>query len=74
MIHKQNGGLGYAKDSGLEKCSGEFVMVMDSDDYLNEDSVEVLYYRMISDGSDIAVGKHIDVYEEGRTDGGYCSW
>lgn len=33
VINKDNQGLGSARNSGLEKASGEFVMFMDGDDY-----------------------------------------
>lgn len=73
VIHKQNGGLGYARNSGFEKSSGEFIMFVDSDDYLSEDAVEVLYDRITAGGSDLAVGKHTDIYEDGSTNSTYCS-
>ena len=64
VIHKENEGLGYARNSGLDICSGEYIMFVDSDDYLNENAVRILLDRMLQDGSDLAVGKHIDVYED----------
>ena len=74
VIHKENAGLGYARNSGIEVCSGEFVMFMDSDDYLDDDAVQVLYQRIITDNSDIAIGKHVDVYEDGSTNGRFCGF
>ena len=73
VIHKQNEGLGCARNSGLEICSGEFIMFVDSDDSLSGDAVQVLYDRMTADGSDMAMGKHTDLYPDGHTDGRYCS-
>lgn len=34
VIHKQNGGLSSARNSGFETCSGEWVCFIDSDDWL----------------------------------------
>ncbi|WP_286150954.1 glycosyltransferase family 2 protein [Bacteroides acidifaciens] len=42
VIHKKNGGLGYARNSGLDIAKGEYVMFVDSDDYLIETAVETL--------------------------------
>ena len=74
VIHKENAGLGYARNSGLDICTGEYVMFVDSDDYLSENAVQILLDRMLQDGSDMAVGKHIDVYEDGSTNDGFWSF
>lgn len=42
VIHKQNGGLGEARNSGLEVATGDWVMFLDSDDMLRHDAVEKL--------------------------------
>ena len=35
VIHKENGGLGYARNSGLEMATGDYVLFIDSDDYID---------------------------------------
>ena len=74
VIHKENAGPGMARNAGLDICTGDFIMFVDSDDYLSVDAVQVLYERITMDDSDMAVGKHTDVYEDGRKDGAFCSW
>ena len=74
VIHKENQGLGYARNSGLEICSGTYIMFVDSDDFLSTDAVQVLYERIVSDQSDMAMGKHIDTYADGRLDDTSCKW
>ena len=43
VIHKKNQGLGFARNSGLEISTGEYVYFIDSDDYINRDACEKLY-------------------------------
>lgn len=43
VIHKNNGGLGFARNSGLEVATGEYVAFVDSDDYVNVTMYEELY-------------------------------
>lgn len=45
VIHKQNAGLGYARNSGLEIATGKYVAFVDSDDYVDTSMYEALYKR-----------------------------
>lgn len=46
VIHKKNAGLGYARNSGLDIATGEFVAFVDSDDYVELDMYEKLYHAI----------------------------
>ena len=70
----ENAGVATARNKALAAVSGEYFMFVDSDDYLSADAVQLLYARLISDGSDMAVGKHTDVHEDGSTNGTFCEW
>ncbi len=67
VIHKKNEGLGMARNMGLDVCFGEYVMFVDSDDTLFSDAVRVLYDRIVSDGSDMAVANYYDALPNGSS-------
>lgn len=49
VIHKQNGGLSSARNSGLEIASGDYIGFVDSDDYIEPEMYERLIGCMESD-------------------------
>lgn len=52
VIHKQNEGLGYARNSGLEMAEGEYVTFVDSDDCLSFDAYRCAYAAAKASGLD----------------------
>lgn len=56
VIHKKNGGLGFARNSGLDEATGEYVTFIDSDDYLDLDALEKLYNTAKGQNLDICYG------------------
>ena len=35
VIHKTNEGLGFARNTGIENCTGDYIVFVDSDDYVS---------------------------------------
>lgn len=54
-FRKENGGLSDARNFGIEKARGEFVSLVDGDDYVASDFIEQLAKAIDSDGVDISV-------------------
>ncbi len=65
VIHKKNGGLSDARNAGICVSQGRYVTVIDSDDYVTEDYVEVMYNAIKKTNCDIAIGSHEVIYENG---------
>lgn len=53
VIHKENAGLGYARNSGLEVATGHYVAFLDSDDWVEPDAYEICIRQMQIDGSSV---------------------
>lgn len=56
VFHKPNGGLSDARNYGLDIAIGDYVMFIDSDDYIEEESCERLLNAAKKTGADIALG------------------
>jgi glycosyltransferase involved in cell wall biosynthesis len=65
-VYKENGGLGSARNFGLELASGEYVAFIDSDDYIEPTYVEALLTTILA-GHDIAVCDYRACLNDGRT-------
>lgn len=60
---KENGGLSSARNYGLKYAKGEYILFIDSDDYIDCTMVEKLYSSIEKNHSDIAMCDFIKVYE-----------
>ncbi len=43
VIHKENAGLGMARNTGIQKATGKYICFFDSDDYVAPDIIEQAY-------------------------------
>lgn len=55
VIHKTNGGLSDARNTGIEASSGDLLTFVDSDDYVSNDYIWRLLQPIACGGADIAV-------------------
>lgn len=63
VIHKENGGLASARLAGFKISSGEYILFVDSDDYISKDMVEKLMYTAEKMRADLTICGYFTVNE-----------
>lgn len=64
VVHKENGGLVSARKAGFEHAKGEYLVFLDSDDWLLPEALTTLYDTILRKGTDIVKGTHILRYPD----------
>lgn len=68
-IHQANGGVGCAYNQGLRAAIGEYIYILDGDNYVDLDLLETLLRKSIEDKCDVVV---CDYYLENYCEGQYA--
>lgn len=81
VFHKENGGLSSARNFGIEHSNGEYIMFVDSDDWVSSDFCRTAYSAALNHNSDlimfnyqiITAGNEIKPQLFNRKEG-KCNW
>ncbi len=65
VIHQPNQGLPTARNVGMEIATGKYIMFLDSDDFYEDNSCEVLYNEIKKHDADYVVGNYIHTTSDG---------
>lgn len=66
VIHQENKGLSGARNTGMEKASGEYLLFVDSDDFVEKDYVLKMAEEAVNNHSDIVFCNYRFVDESGE--------
>ncbi|MBQ7096662.1 MAG: glycosyltransferase family 2 protein [Clostridia bacterium] len=80
VVHKPNGGLASARRAGIKEASGDYVFNLDSDDLIENDTLECAYEIIRDTGCEIVSfsykwvkgGRTVDVTNDGLDEGLYA--
>lgn len=53
VVHQPNSGVSHARNKGIEISTGQYIMFMDSDDWLETNALESLLQRLNETGADV---------------------
>lgn len=63
VIHQSNGGLSDARNSGIKAANGDYIAFVDSDDYIVENTFEVLIKEAINHNLQVVAGNALIIKE-----------
>lgn len=63
ISHEVNRGLAAARNTAIQHASGEYFLIVDSDDYLDVNAVTLLVDKMMDSNADIVISDAFFVYE-----------
>ena len=63
VFHKTNGGLSDARNFGIKKCNGDYVIFVDGDDFVSEFHVEYLFSLIKNSNAQIGVANIVCIDE-----------
>lgn len=66
LVHKKlgGGGVGAARNTALSLVTGDYILFVDNDDWLELNHVEYLYQSLLEQDADIAVANFTEFFEE----------
>lgn len=63
--NKINQGPGFSRNIGINACKGDYVLFLDSDDWIKEDCLEKLYNAIIRENADFVICDYYKAYTNG---------
>lgn len=61
----KNQGIGKTRNFGISKATGKYIMFIDSDDYIKENTCELLFSKAQKEKAEVVICDYLKVYDNG---------
>ena len=68
VIHKENGGVSDARNIALKKVKTEYVMYLDSDDFIHPQTLEIMYNKAVEKNVDLVIARIDKISQDAKID------
>lgn len=69
VFHKENGGLSSARNYAIERASGDYIAFIDSDDWVEDNFIELLLNNLLKEQADLSIVGYIFAWDSGKVQG-----
>jgi glycosyltransferase involved in cell wall biosynthesis len=66
VIHQENSGVSSARNAGLDIAQGEWITFIDSDDWVDENYLELMYNNAVNNNIDLSICGMCSIGENGK--------
>ena len=67
VLHKKNEGLSQARNDGMKQAHGDYLIFIDSDDYIHPEMIKNLYEQLVKEEADVSSCGVMNVYANGES-------
>ncbi len=74
VVHKENKGLSHTRNVGIDHANAQYLLFVDSDDFLEPDTLEQTVSAAQESGADLILfGYYVDVVKDGKLEDRTCN-
>jgi glycosyltransferase involved in cell wall biosynthesis len=66
IMHQKNQGQSIARNNGMDVCTGDYILFLDSDDYLHKDMIKKMIEKIVSEKCSVVMCRAYEFTEDGK--------